>query len=88
MYCFTRKTLVGANRVRIHLLRVKPFVLRVNQIYYYILMYCFTRKVNGFTCKVNCFTRRDNCFTRKHWINDPFGHKLQITIINVTTFYA
>ena len=29
MYCFTRKTLVGANRVRIHLLRVKPIVLRV-----------------------------------------------------------
>ena len=24
----------------------------------------------------------------KHWINDPFGHKLQITLINVTTFYA
>ena len=20
----------------------------------------------------------------KHWINDPFGHKLQITLINVT----
>ena len=45
MYCFTRKTLVGANRVGIHLLgvkqivlrvkpivlRVKPFVLRVNK---------------------------------------------------------
>ena len=45
MYCFTRKTLVGANRARIHLLgvkqivlrvkpivlRVKPFVLRVNK---------------------------------------------------------
>ena len=24
----------------------------------------------------------------KHWINDPFGHKLQITLTNVTTFYA
>ena len=24
----------------------------------------------------------------KHWINDPFGHKLQITLIIVTTFYA
>ena len=36
MYCFTRKTLVGANWVRIHLLRVKPFVLRVKQKYYYI----------------------------------------------------
>ena len=35
--CFTRKTIVGANRVRIHFLRVK-------QEYYYILMYCFTRK--------------------------------------------
>ena len=32
MYCFTRKTLVGANRVRIQLLRVKPFVLRVKSI--------------------------------------------------------
>ena len=29
MYCFTRKTLVGANRVRIQLLRVKQIVLRV-----------------------------------------------------------
>ena len=58
MNCFTRKTLVSANRVRIHLLRVKPialrvkpFVLRVKQKYCYILMYCFTRK--------------DKCFTRK-----------------------
>ena len=24
----------------------------------------------------------------KHWINDPFGHKLQITLINVTTNVA
>ena len=63
--CFTRKTLVGASWVRIHLLRVKPivlrvkpFVLRVNQKYYYILMCCFTRKVNG-------FMRKDKCFTRK-----------------------
>ena len=51
MYCFTRKTLVDANRVRIHLLsvkqivlRAKPIVLRVKQKHYYILMYCFTRK--------------------------------------------
>ena len=65
MYCFTRKTLVGANRVRIHILgvkqivlrvkpivlRVKPFVLRVKQKYHYILMYCFARKVNCFTRK-------------------------------------
>ena len=51
MYCFTRKTLVDANRVRIHLLRVKPIVLRVKQKYYYILMYCFTRKSNSFTRK-------------------------------------
>ena len=65
MYCFTRKPLVGANRVRIHLLsvkqivlRVKPIVLRVKQKYHYILMYCFTRKVN-------CFTRKDKYFTRK-----------------------
>ena len=58
MNCFTRKTLVGANWVIIHLLRVKPIVLRVKQKHYYILMYCFT-------CKVNCFTRKDKCFTRK-----------------------
>ena len=58
MNCFTRKTLVGANRVRMHLLRVNPFALRVKQKYYYILMYCFTRKVN-------CFTRKDKCFTPK-----------------------
>ena len=44
-------------------------------------MYCFTRKVN-------CFTRKDKCFTRKTSDNDPFGHKLQITLINVPTFYA
>ena len=24
----------------------------------------------------------------KHYINDPFGHKLQTTLISVTTFYA
>ena len=66
MYCFTRKTLVvGANRVRIHLLRVKTIVLRVNQKYYYILIYCFTSKVNGFTRKVYCYTRKDKCFKRK-----------------------
>ena len=29
--CFTSKTIVGANRVRIHLLRVKPIVSRVKQ---------------------------------------------------------
>ena len=28
-----------------------------------------------------------NCVLRvKHWINGPFSHKLQITLINVTTF--
>ena len=65
MYCFTRKTncftgetLLGANRVRIH-------ILRVNQKYYYILMYCFAGKVNGFTRNVNCLTRKDKCLTRK-----------------------
>ena len=67
MYCFTRETLVGANRVRIQLLRVKQivlrvksFVLRLKQKYYYryILMYCFTRKANS-------FNRKDKCFTRK-----------------------
>ena len=56
--CFTRNTLVDAYLVRIQLLRVKPFVLRVNQKYYYILMYCFTRKVDS-------FTRKDKCFKRK-----------------------
>ena len=35
-------------------------------------MYCRKRKVK-------CFTRKDN---------DPFGHKLQVTLINVPTFYA
>ena len=51
MNCFTRETLVGANQVRIHLLRVKhfilrvkTFVLRVKQKYCCILMYCFMRK--------------------------------------------
>ena len=39
MNCFTRKTLVGANRVRIHLLRVKRTVLRVKGV-----TICFTRK--------------------------------------------
>ena len=81
MYCFTRKTLVDANRVRIHLLRVKPIVLRVKQKYYYILMYCFTLK--SIVLRVKTSVLRV-----KHWINDPFGHKLQITLINVTTFYA
>ena len=58
MYCFTRKTLVDANRVRIQflrlkqiVLRVKPVVLRVKQKFYYILMYCFTRKDKRFTLK-------------------------------------
>ena len=51
-------------------------------------MYCFTRKVNGFTRKVNCLIVKTNVSRIKHWINDAFGHKLQITLINVTTFYA
>ena len=38
--------------------QLNQFVLRVKQKYYYILMYCFTRKVK-------CFTRKDKCFTRK-----------------------
>ena len=58
MYCFTRKTLVGANRVRIQLLRVK-------QKYYSILMYCFTRKSIAFTRKTLDFTRETFHFTRK-----------------------
>ena len=32
-------------------LRVKPTVLRVNQKYHYILMYCFMRKTTCFTRK-------------------------------------
>ena len=44
-------------------------------------MYCFTRKVN-------CFARKDKCLRVKHYINDPFGYKLQTTFINKTTFYA
>ena len=44
--CFTRKTLVGANRVRIHLLGVKQIVL--------------PRKTNRFTRKTICFTRKTN----------------------------
>ena len=50
-------------------------------------MYCLTRKANCFTRKFNCFMRKDKCFTRKT-LSDPFGHKLQTTLINVTTFYA
>ena len=59
LYClFKKDVLIKGNWVRIHflrvkpiVLRVKPFVLRVKQKYYYILMYCFTRK--------------DKCSTRK-----------------------
>ena len=68
MYCFTRKTLVDANRVRIHILGVKQIVkhlsLRVKQL---------TLRVKTSVLRV------------KHRINDPFGHKLQITLINVPT---
>ena len=60
MNCFTRKTLVGANWVRIHHLRVKPIVLRA----------------------------KTSVLRVKHYNNDPFGHKLQTTLINVTSFYA
>ena len=88
MNCFTRKTngferemLVGANRLRIHLLRVKPIVLRVKQKYYYILVYCFTRKVNFLRAKTSDLRV-------EHYINDLFSHKLQTTLINVTTFHA
>ena len=95
MYCFTRKTLVDANRVRIHILgvkqivlrvkpivlRVKPFVLRVKQKYHYILMYCL--RVKSIVLRIKTSVLRV-----KHRINDPFGHKLQITFINVSTFYA
>ena len=77
--CFTRKTLVGANRVRIHflcvkpiVLRVKPIVLRVKPIVLRIKPFVLRVKqkyyyilMYCFTRKVNCFTRKDKCFTRK-----------------------
>ena len=44
-------------------------------------MYCFTRKSNFLRVKTSVLRV-------KHWINDPFGHKLQITLINVKTFNA
>ena len=43
-------------------------------------MYCFARKVNVLRVKTSVLHV-------KHYINDPFGHKLQTTLINVTTFY-
>ena len=52
---FTRKTIVGANRVRIHLLRVKQTRKTKILLYFNVL----------FTRKVNCFTRKGKCFTRK-----------------------
>ena len=54
MYCFTRKTLVGANRVRIHLSAVKQIVLRVKRLVLSVKwMNCDTsRKVN------RAFTRK------------------------------
>ena len=67
MYCFTRKTLVGADRVRINILRVKQMVLRLKSIVLRV---------------------KTNVLRVKHWINNPFGHKLQITLINVPTSYA
>ena len=51
-------------------------------------MYCITRKVNDFTRKVNFLRVMISVLRVKHWINDPFGHKLQITLINLTTFHA
>ena len=72
MYCFTRKTLSrrqsGHNTPftrKTNRFTSKTICLSVNQKFYNILMYCFTRKVNGFTRKVNCFTRKDKCFTYK-----------------------
>ena len=44
-------------------------------------MYCFTRK--SIVLRVKASVLRV-----KHYINDPFGHKLQTTLINVTSFYA
>ena len=87
MYCFTRKTLVvGTNRDKIHLLRVKTIVLRVNQKYYYILMYCFLVKSMVLRVKSIVSRVKTSVLSVKHWINDPFDHKLQITLINVTMF--
>ena len=59
------------------------------------------RKTNYFTRKTKILLYFNELFVKsivlrvktsvlrvKHWINDPFDHKLQITLINVTTFYA
>ena len=81
MYCFTRQTLVGVNRVRIQLLRVKPIDLRVKQIVLRVKSIVSRKK--SFVLRVKTSVLRV-----KQWINDPFGHKLQTTLINVTTFYA
>ena len=55
-------------------LRVKPTILRVKSI---------VLRVKSIVLRVQTSVLRV-----KHWINDLFGHKLQITLINVTTFYA
>ena len=81
MYCFTRKTLGGANRITKHLSGVKQIALRVKQKYYYIVLHCFTRKVNFLRVKTSVLRV-------KYWKNDPFGHKLQITLIHLLTFYT
>ena len=51
-------------------------------------MYCFTRKVICFTVKQFDLRVKTSVLRVKHYINDPFGHKLQTTLINVTTLYA
>ena len=51
-------------------------------------MYYFKSKVNCFTRKVNCLRVKASVLRLKHYINDPFGHKLQTTLTNVTSFYT
>ena len=44
-----------------------------------ILMYCL--RIKAIVLRVKTSVLRV-----KHWINDPFGHKLQFTLINVKRF--
>ena len=78
MYCFTRKTLVGANRVRIHLLSVKQIVLRVKP---------FTRKTKILLYFNVLFYRKTNYFTRKTLVG---ANRVRIHILRLKkrSFYA
>ena len=69
--CITRETLVGANRVRIHLFRIKRIVLRVNQ--NTTIFQCIVLSVKLMVLRVKSIVLRvKTCVLRvKHWINDP-----------------